>query len=120
MFSKTDTPAPRPSNPNATKSVLGSDLTVIGDVTSTGSVEVHGLLDGNLTARGLVVGTDGSVKGTVTAETVEVKGKLEGRVSTENFTLRASAEVQADVTYGVTSIETGALIEGRFTLAKKA
>lgn len=121
MFSKTDTPAPaqRPISPNAAKSVLGSDLVITGDVTSTGSVEIHGQLDGNVTARGLIIGNDGVVNGTVSAETVEVKGKLDGRVSTESLTLRASAVVQADITYATTSIESGATIQGRFTLAKK-
>lgn len=119
MFSKTDTPSPFPTQQSTTKSVLGSDLTITGDVTSTGSVEVHGQLDGNLTARGLVIGSDGAVNGSVSAESVEVKGRLDGRVSTENFTLRASAVVQADVTYATTSIENGAQLQGRLTLAKQ-
>lgn len=118
MFSKTDSPSPAP-RANGTKSVLGADLVITGDVTSTGAVEIHGQLDGNLTAQGLIVGSDGTIKGTVSAETVEVKGKLEGRVSTDNLTLRASAVIQADVTYSVTSIESGAQIQGRLTLAKK-
>lgn len=118
MFSKPDQSAPRPASPNAGKSVLGSDLRITGDVTSTGIVEIHGVIDGNIAARGLVIGAEGAVKGTVSAETVEVKGRFEGRASTENLTLRASADVQADVTYSAVSIESGAQIEGRFTKAK--
>ena len=74
MFSKTDTaPAPaRAPNPNAGKSVLASDLRITGDITSTGSVEVFGEIEGTLNARGLTIGTEGVVKGTVSAETVEV------------------------------------------------
>lgn len=122
MFSKPDQPAPaspRPASANAGKSVLGSDLRITGDVTSTGTVEIHGVIDGNLAARGLVIGSEGEVKGTVSAETVEVKGRFEGRASTDSLTLRASANVQADVTYATVSIESGAQIEGRFTKAKQ-
>lgn len=122
MFSRPDSPAPaapRPNSPNAGKSVLGSDLRITGDVTSTGTVEIHGMIDGNISARGLVIGAEGAVKGTVSAETVEIKGRFEGRASTESLTLRASAEVQADVTYATVSIESGAQIEGRFTKAKQ-
>lgn len=119
MFSKPETTAPYPGQQNSSKSVLAADLVVTGDLTSTGAVEVHGRLDGNLTARALVIGNEGAVNGTVSAETVEVKGKLDGRVSTENLTLRASAVVQADVTYAMTSIESGAQIQGRLTLANK-
>ncbi|WP_434620630.1 bactofilin family protein [Tabrizicola sp. M-4] len=124
MFSKTD-PAPPPAatparapNPNAGKSVLASDLRISGDITSTGSVEVFGEIDGNLTARNLLIGTEGSVKGTLSAETIEVKGTLDGRVSTQSFTLRGSAKVEADVNYTSLVIESGAQIEGRFTRPK--
>ena len=65
-----------------------------------------------------MIGSEGSVKGTVSAETIEVKGTLDGRVSTESFTLRATARVQADVTYTGLIIESGAQIEGRFTRPK--
>jgi cytoskeletal protein CcmA (bactofilin family) len=120
MFSKTDTaPAPaRAPNPNAGKSVLASDLRITGDITSTGTVEVFGEIEGTLNARGLTIGNEGVVKGTVSAETVEVKGTLDGRVSTQSFTLRASAKVEADINYTSLVIESGAQIEGRFTRPK--
>jgi cytoskeletal protein CcmA (bactofilin family) len=123
MFSKTDpaapaTQPPRAPNPNAGKSVLASDLRITGEISSTGAVEVFGEVDGNLSARNLMIGNEGSVKGTVSAETIEVKGTLDGRVSTQSFTLRASARVEADTTYTALVIESGAQIEGRFTRPK--
>ncbi|MDB5658074.1 MAG: hypothetical protein JWS10_689, partial [Cypionkella sp.] len=50
--------------------------------------------------------------------TVEVKGKLDGRVDSQTFTLRAAAQVAADISYTTLIIESGAQIEGRFTKAK--
>jgi len=47
-----------------------------------------------------------------------VKGALDGRVSTGGFTLRATAKVEADVTYSNVVIESGAQIEGSFKLAR--
>ena len=58
------------------------------------------------------------MKGTVNAHTVEVKGKLDGKVSCESFTLRASSEVKADVNTASLVIESGATIEGRFLKPK--
>ncbi len=127
MFSKTDPLAPtapaqppqqRAPNPNAGKSVLASDLRITGEISSTGAVEVYGEVDGNLAARNLMIGSEGSVKGTVSAETIEVKGALDGRVSTQSFTLRSTARVEADITYTGLVIESGAQIEGRFTRPK--
>ena len=125
MFSKTSEPTsapsvPRPSAPgtNSARSVLGADLRITGEVSSAGSVEVLGEIDGNITANGLIIGNEGKVKGTVTAHTVEVKGKLDGKVSCESFTLRASSDVRADVTTTSLIIESGAGIEGRFLKPK--
>lgn len=128
MFSKTSDPTsapgaasvPRPTAPgsNTARSVLGSDLKITGEITSSGSVEVLGEIDGNITANGLLIGQEGRVKGSVTAHTVEVKGKFDGKVSCENFTLRASSEVKADVNSAGLIIESGARIEGRFTRPK--
>ena len=126
MFSKSPEPttsatAPVVSNRSGggnTKSVLASDLRITGEISSTGTIEVLGEIEGNLTARGLIVGAEGRVNGTVSAEMVEVKGRLDGRVSTQTFALRATAEVAADVTYTTLVIESGALIEGKFSLNK--
>ena len=125
MFSKTSDPTsgpavPRPSAPgsNTARSVLGADLKITGEITSSGSVEVLGEIEGNITANGLIIGQEGRVKGSVTAHTVEVKGKFDGKVSCETFTLRASSEVKADVNTAALVIESGAQIEGRFRLNK--
>jgi cytoskeletal protein CcmA (bactofilin family) len=121
MFSKSPDPvpaAPARSGMAVSKSVLASDLRITGEIASTGTIEILGEIEGNLTARGLIVGAEGRVNGTVAAESVEVKGKLNGQVATQSFALRATAEVEADVTYSSLVIESGAQIEGKFTLNK--
>lgn len=125
MFSKTSDPTsappvPRPSAPgtNSVRSVLGADLRITGEISSSGSVEVLGEIEGNITANGLSIGQEGRVKGSINAHTVEVKGKFDGKVSCESFTLRASSEVKADVNAVALVIESGARIEGRFTKPK--
>lgn len=124
MFSKTADPVPAPAQPtwstqNTTaRSVLSADLRVVGEITSTGTIEVLGEIDGTVTAHGLIVGGEGKVIGSVVAETVEVKGKLEGKVASGVFTLRAAAQISADVAYTTLVIESGAQVEGRFTVNK--
>jgi len=128
MFSKTSDPTsataaptvPRPSAPgsNTARSVLGADLRITGEITSAGSVEILGEIEGNITANGLIIGQEGRVKGSITAHTVEVKGKFDGKVTCESFTLRGSSVVKADVTTISIVIESGAQMEGRFLKPK--
>ena len=123
MFSKTADPTSAPASPGATrtsnaKSVLAQDLRITGEITSSGTIEILGEVDGTIHARGLTVGPEGRVSGTVAAEVVEIKGKLDGKVASQSFTLRAAAEVVAEVTYTTLVIESGASIEGKFALNK--
>jgi cytoskeletal protein CcmA (bactofilin family) len=125
MFSKTADPTsppavPRPTAPgsNAGRSVLGADLRITGEVVTTGSVEVLGEIEGNITAHGLLIGAEGRVKGSVQADTVEVKGRLDGKVTCNSFTLRSTAAVKADVTTSGIVIESGAAMDGRCLKAK--
>lgn len=125
MFSKTADPttsptvsAPPRTGGNTNKSVLAADLRITGEISSTGTIEVLGEVEGTVTSKGLIVGPEGRVSGTVSAENVEVRGKLDGAVATHGFALRASAEVQADVLYSTLMIESGAQIEGKFAMNK--
>lgn len=122
MFSKTSDPTaapPRPSSgTNASRSVLGTDLRITGEISAGGAIEIHGEIDGNLTADSVMVGQDGRLSGSVRAQSVEVKGRLDGKVESGSFSLRATAQVAADVVYTTLVIESGAQIEGRFTRPK--
>lgn len=119
MFNKTSDPTSAPpARVSNTKSTFSSDLRITGEVSSVGDIEMMGEIDGNVSARSLIVGSEGRMNGTVSADTVEVKGKLDGQVAAGSFTLRASAQVAADITYRSLVIESGAQIEGRFAKAK--
>jgi cytoskeletal protein CcmA (bactofilin family) len=117
---ETDT-ALRPPRPNVPggRTVLAADIRLSGDLSSTGTVEILGEVSGDITAQTLIVGAEGLVKGSVSAEVVEVRGTLDGKVSCLSFTLRSSAVVTAEVNYDILIIESGAQIDGRFKRAKR-
>lgn len=125
MFNKTADQTAAPTGAMTTtsrnsnsRSTFASDLRITGEVTALGDIEMAGEIDGNVVARGLTVTAEGRLNGTVRAETVEVRGKLEGQVAAGTFTLRASAQVAADVAYKTLVIESGAQIEGSFSRPK--
>ena len=117
---ETDT-ALRPQRPNVPggRTVLAADIRLSGDLSSTGTVEILGEVSGDITAQTLIVGAEGLVKGSVSAEAVEVRGTLDGKVSCLSFTRRSSAVVTAEVNYDILIIESGAQIDGRFKRAKR-
>lgn len=124
MFSKSSNTTAAPQRPAAgssasnNRSVFAPDLQIVGDVSTNGTVEVLGQVEGTIAAHHLTIGIEGSVQGQVAADTIDVKGKLDGRADANSFTLRAASQVVADVNYTSLVIESGAQIEGRFSRTK--
>lgn len=108
------TDSPR-STAAAGRSLIGADVTIIGDIGAEGSVEITGTVEGKIAARGVTVGAGGRVTGAVSAETVDIRGQMDGKISCVTLVLRSAADVRADANYQNLTIESGAQIEGRFT-----
>ena len=123
MFSKTADPTSAPPRPTLgqgsnTKSTFAADLKITGDVRSSGNVEILGEVEGTVQAQNLTIGGDGWMSGDISADTVEIKGRQSGQIASRELTLRAAAQVTANITYSTLVIESGAQIEGRFTLTR--
>jgi cytoskeletal protein CcmA (bactofilin family) len=100
------------------RSVLSNDLKITGDIVAGGVLEVMGEIDGSITAKALVLSSEGRIGGTIAAESVELRGAMQGTIATGSLALKSTANVQADVTYQSLSIESGAQIDGSFARPK--
>jgi cytoskeletal protein CcmA (bactofilin family) len=106
--------APAPVAPKAkpAPSVLSSDLTIIGNVKSSGDIQVEGTVEGDVRAQMLIVGESATVKGEVMAEEVVVHGRVVGRLRGLKVRLSASARCEGDIVHKTIAIESGAHFEG--------
>lgn len=118
-MSQTTPPAASPA-PAAGRSLFAADLTVTGDVKGAGSLEVQGSLNGKVDIGTLIVGHEGRAKGGLRAETVELRGRADGKISCRDLVVRSAAQMKADVNYVTLQIDSGAQVEGRFTRPKTA
>jgi cytoskeletal protein CcmA (bactofilin family) len=108
-------PAPAPAGPPKAKpapSVLSSDLTILGNVRSSGDIQVEGNVEGDVHAQMLIVGESAIVKGEVIAEEVVVHGRVVGRLRGLKVRLSASARCEGDIVHKTIAIESGAHFEG--------
>ena len=104
---------------NATGGALGErrrsvlqDITIRGDLRSTGIVAFDGSLIGNVTTDTLVLGRNGKIDGNVRARNVTIEGLLVGKISAVHVALTASARVTADIVCQSVTVEVGSEIEG--------
>lgn len=115
------TPAPTPSAPSRSTnlSTLSAGVRYEGNISGGGDLQVDGALKGDVRLQRIVIGENGSVDGAVTADLVEVRGKVNGSITGKSVRLYATARVEGDVTQEQLSIEPGAWFQGRSIQAKR-
>lgn len=105
------TPRRQPSG-TPTRSVIDSWLTINGNLTSEGEVQVDGSINGDIRCTHLTVGKDAFVTGNITAEEVVVRGKVKGTIRANRVILQDSARVDSEIFHKALCIEEGACFEG--------
>ncbi len=119
----TPLPFPQPSNLlpiSPTQSVhstvdsnISNDLTIIGDVSSRGSVTLDGDIQGNIYCTSLIVTANGSVNGGIIAnQEVVVQGMVKGTIHARRVMLQSSAKVEGDIFHQGIGIEMGTRYDG--------
>ena len=99
-----------------TPSVIGEDLTIEGQsitIRCRGALEINGKIQAELHSQKLVVGISGLVEGTITADSIDVWGRVSGTIMGARVTLHPSAEVDGDIHAKTLSVSDGASFEGR-------
>ena len=95
------------------RSFFGETMQLEGDLRSSGSVDVAGLVNGNVFVSDMTVTETGSIRGTLEATTVEINGHVEGKVSADTVIIGSSAVIKGDIFFKKTlKTEEGADIDG--------
>ena len=94
-------------------STLSSDLQFEGSITGGGDLQIDGAIKGDVRVGRLIVGETGAVEGNVSADYVEVRGRVVGGISGKQVKLIATAYVDGDITAEQMSIDIGAYFQGR-------
>ncbi len=101
--------APKAKPPAST---LSADLTIVGNIKTTGDVQIEGNIEGDIRAHLLTVGEGATVKGEVVADDVVVNGRIVGKVRGLKVRLTSTARVEGDIIHKTIAIESGAHFEG--------
>ena len=84
-----------------------------GDLRSSGSIDIAGLINGNIFVSEMTVTETGSIRGTVEAATIEINGHVEGKISADSVIVGKTAVIKGDIFFKNTlKTEEGADIDG--------
>ncbi len=101
-------------------SLISPDITIEGNVTGDGELQIDGVVRGEVRVGKLTIGDTGHVEGSIIADAVEVRGRVIGALTAKQIRLYGTAYVDGDITHEQLAMETGAFFQGRSLRFKRA
>ena len=95
------------------RSYVGETLQLEGDLRTSGSLDIAGLINGNIYVSDVTVTETGSVRGSLEASKIEINGHVQGKITADAIVIGRSAVIKGDVYFKNTlKTEEGADIDG--------
>ena len=95
------------------RSLVGETMQIEGDLRTAGSIDIAGLINGNIFVSEMIITETGSIRGSVEATSIEVNGHVEGKISADTVIVGKTAVIKGDVFFKNTlKTEEGADIDG--------
>ena len=95
------------------RSFIGETLQLEGDLRSSGSLDVAGLINGNVFVSEMIIAETGSVRGSLESSNVEINGHVEGKITADSVIVGKNAVIKGDIFFRKTlKTEEGADIDG--------
>ena len=95
------------------RSHVGETMQLEGDLRSSGSIDVAGLVNGNVFVSEITITETGSIRGLVESANIEINGHVEGKISADSVIVGKNAVIKGDIFFKNTlKTEEGADIDG--------
>jgi cytoskeletal protein CcmA (bactofilin family) len=98
-----------------TETIIAADVQITGTVKSSGGVQFHGKLDGELISEGdVTIGKGANIKGNISAHSVAMSGTIKGNITAKDrIQMLATAQVNGDIKAKRLTVEDGVTFIGR-------
>ena len=95
------------------RSHIGETMQIEGDLRTSGSIDVAGLINGNIFVSEITVTETGSIRGVIEATSIEINGHIEGKIAADTVIVGKTAVIKGDIFFKNTlKTEEGADIDG--------
>lgn len=117
LFSNKNKESGTPATGSTT--IIGTGVTLTGDINSTADIRIDGTLKGNITSSArILVGAGGVIEGDLQCLQADVMGKIKGTIKTkEVLSLRGDACITGDIFAGKLQIEPSVNFNGRCVMS---
>ena len=95
------------------RSHIGETMQIEGDLRTAGSIDIAGLVNGNIFVSEMTITETGSIRGSVEASSIEINGHVEGKITADIIVIGKTAVIKGDIFFKNTlKTEEGADIDG--------
>jgi cytoskeletal protein CcmA (bactofilin family) len=105
--------SPRSATRGVAQSIISPDLTIKGNLTCAGDIQIDGHVEGDVASHSVKIGEGADMRGTITAESVRICGTVQGEIKAATVALEKTAKVTGNIMHQSLSIEAGAHFEGQ-------
>jgi cytoskeletal protein CcmA (bactofilin family) len=99
--------------PSDVVSIISPEMTVRGNLKSSGRLRVEGTVTGDIEVDHLVIAAGAEVQGEITVQVAEISGAMTGQIRGRDITLKSSARVSGDIHYEILTMEPKAEFDGQ-------
>ena len=101
------------SSNNQAPSILSNVLKVSGQIRSEGDIQIDGEIYGDTISSAATIGEHGIIHGIIAADTVTIRGRVDGSIYGRQVHLCATAQISGDIFHTILAVEQGAHFNGR-------
>jgi len=84
--------------------IIGAGCNMTGDIKTDHIVQIHGVVNGNITAETVVIGRGGKVVGKIFAENLFLHGELDGPATVNTANIFSAAKMSGTLSYRTLNI----------------
>ena len=99
---------------------IRADLKIIGNIETSGDLQVDGTVEGDIECRAVTVGEPAQINGSIAADVVRIFGSVTGDTTAASVCLEQTARVVGNVIHESLSIVPGAFVDGHCRRASGA
>ena len=98
--------------------VIGDGVIIKGVFFVPAKAVINGIIEGDLTAEEVLIGTTGKITGRISAKVIDVRGQIHNTiVSEKSLIIRSTGKISGKIHYVEIEIEKGGEVEGTLTQA---
>jgi len=104
---------------NAITSVIGKDMTIVGDLSFKSKIQIDGHLHGNLCGTCLILSESGRIIGDIETDCLICYGQIDGNLKVGKLFLKKTGVINGRVETSDLSVESGGSLNGEISAQRQ-